>query len=231
MIFVQEIYMKPYSFLLSGILFLLTQQGHSQCKTYQLSAQRDTLNCLDKKDEKQGKWVVHHDELRGEPGFEEEGIFKDNRREGPWRLYSLDGDLIGVEHYKWGNKDSINQYFAPTGELIREESWKALNPDKVYDTVLVEDLNHLDQYRTVVVKNEGVGLKHGEWKYYDLTTGMIIKTETYSLGKLEPPKAQERSLAQADSTKAVPKPKEVKDFEKKNSGKKKVKYIDGSVNY
>jgi hypothetical protein len=217
--------------LLFVLLLFGSINGYSQCKTYAIGARGDTLNCIDNKDEKQGKWVVHHDDLRGEPGFEEEGIFKDDRKEGVWRLYSLSGDLIGIEQYKWGNKDGINQYFAKTGELIREETWKALNPDKLYDTLEVEDIDHLNQYKTVIVKNEGVGIKHGIWKYYDPSTGMIFKTETYTLGKLEIPKASAKMVALNDSTKAVAKPKEVRDFEKKNKGKKKVKYVDGSVNY
>ena len=213
------------------LLLFASANGIAQCKTYILGENRDTLNCMDKKDEKQGKWVIHHDDLRGEPGYEEEGEFKDNRKEGSWRLYSLEGDLIGIENYKWGNKDGLNQYFAKTGELLREERWKALNPDKLYDTLEIEDIDHLNHYNTVIIKNEGAGIRHGEWKYYDKTTGMIVKTENYTLGKLESPKLPAKSLAATDSTKLVGKPKEVKDFEKKYSGKKKVKVVDGSVNY
>ena len=214
------------------LVFLLSSlQGFSQMKSYIIGANGDTLNMVDSKDLKQGKWVIHRDELRGEPGYEEEGMYKDGRKEGVWRLYNLEGDLIGVENYKWGNKDGVNQYFIKTGELLREESWKALNPDKLYDTIVVEDLDHLDQYKSVVVKNEGVGLRHGTWKYYDPSTGAIWKTENYTLGKLEASKQPIKNNPLTDSTKAVAKPKEVKDFEKKYSGKKKVKVVDGSVNY
>lgn len=218
--------------LLFILLLLIYIDGFSQWKSYKIGAKGDTLNCVDKKDLKQGKWVLHYDELRGEPGFEEEGEYKDGRKEGTWRIYNLDGDLTGIEYFRWGNKDSVSQYFTKTGELIREERWKALNPDKLYDTLEVEDVDHLEHYKTVIVKNEGVGIKHGEWRYYDASTGMIYKTETYELGKLLMPKTSAKnSLASNDSTKSVAKPKEVKDFEKKNSGKKKVKYVDGSVNY
>jgi len=218
--------------LLFILLLFISIDGFCQWKSYKISAKGDTLNCVDKKDLKQGKWLFHYDELRGEPGFEEEGEYKDGRKEGTWRIYNLEGDLTGIEYFRWGNKDSVSQYFTKTGELIREERWKALNPDKLYDTLEVEDIDHLDHYKTVIVKNEGVGIKHGEWKYYDASTGMIYKTETYELGKLLIPKiSAKNSLAANDSTKAVAKPKEVTDFEKKNSGKKKVKYVDGSVNY
>jgi len=179
---------------------------------------------------KQGKWVIRTDEVRGEPGLEEEGEFKNNRKEGTWRIYSLQGDLTGLEFYRWGNKDGNCQYFNSSGALIREESWRALNPDKLYDTLEVEDIDHLNEYKTVIVKNEGVAIRHGYWKYYSPATGMIYKTETYTMGKLETAKADPGS----DSTKAVSKtmvkPKEVQDFEKKNAGKKKIKYRDGATN-
>lgn len=214
------------------LLFLtVSLHGFSQCKSFILGGNRDTLNCIDKKDLKQGKWVIHHDDLRGEPGFEEEGEFKNDRKEGVWRLYSLSGDLIGIEQYKWGNKDGVCQYFSRTGELLREENWKALNPDKQYDTLEIEDIDHLDHYKTVVVKNEGAGIRHGIWKYYDPVSGVIVKTETYTLGKLEIPKTGEKQVVLTDTLKSAAKPKEVRDFEKKARGKKKIKYVDGSVNY
>ena len=52
--------------------------GQAQYKSYQLNAEGDTLNAIDKNDKKQGKWVIHVESIRGEPGYEEEGIFKNN---------------------------------------------------------------------------------------------------------------------------------------------------------
>jgi hypothetical protein len=213
-------------FPLCALAQLISLSGYSQWKDYIISPKGDTLNCVDKLGKKQGRWVNHIDELRGEPGFEEEGLFKDGRKEGTWRIYSLQGDLIGLEFYKWGNKNGVCQYFGINGTLLREESWIALNPNKVYDTLVVEDINHLDKYKTVIVKNEGVAIKDGTWKFYDPLTGMVSRMETYTLGKLEKSQAGQRALP--DSTQAVAKPKEVLDFEKK-VGKKKVKVQDGSV--
>ena len=205
---------------------LMGSRGYSQWKSYILSPKGDTLNAVDKRDHKQGRWVNHVDELRGEPGFEEEGIYVDDRKEGTWRIYSLQGDLIGVEFYKWGFKDGVCQYFGINGTLLREEGWKALNPDKLYDTIAVEDPDHPDHYTTVIIKNEGVAIKNGTWKFYDPLSGMVSKTENYTLGKLEG--GGNTSSAAAASPKTVSKPKEVLEFEKK-AGKKKVKVQDGSV--
>jgi hypothetical protein len=230
MIFVLELNIKLFGMRYLLALWLLASSGaYSQCKTYIMGPKGDTLDCVDKLALKQGKWVIHHDELRGEPGFEEEGIFKNGRKEGIWRQYSLMGDLIGVEFYKWGNKDGVCKYYAQSGELLREESWKALNPDKPYDTLQIEDVDKLDHFKTVVVKNDGVAIKHGTWKYYDPSTGTVYKTETYTIGKLENQATSQTAMA--DSTKSKIVPKEVQDYEKQNSGKKKIKVRDGTVDY
>jgi len=222
----------PMTRFLFLLLLCCSLQGFSQWKSYMIGVKGDTLNKVDYKGQKQGKWVNHFDEVRGEPGFEEEGEYRNDRKEGFWRLYSLSGDLTGIENYRWGNKDGVCQYFARSGALIREESWKALNPDKLYDTLQIEDIDHLDTYKTVIVKNEGAGIKHGTWKYYDPSSGMIIKTEDYTLGKLE---VHAKSAVVPDSTsttaKSVAKPKEVQDFEKKNAGKKKIHVRDGATGY
>jgi hypothetical protein len=216
--------------LLSLLLLMISFEGYSQWKDYKIGVKGDTLDKVDKKDMKQGKWIHHIDELRGEPGYEEEGEYKDNRKEGPWRLYNLNGDLIGLEFYRWGNKDGVSQYFNPAGELVREEGWRAMNPDKPYDTLEIEDIDHLNQYRTVIVKNDGVAIKHGTWKFYNPASGMIYKTETYTLGKLEKPKSNNGDSTTTKAlSKSLAKPKEVQDYEKKNAGKKKIRVRDGSV--
>jgi antitoxin component YwqK of YwqJK toxin-antitoxin module len=210
-------------------MLFIGANSFAQWKDYRLiNDGKDTINRIDQKGLKQGEWVVHVESLRGEPGYEEEGVFVNNRKEGEWRVFNLMGDLIGIEHYRWGNKDGVAQYFDINGALRVEQGWKALNPDKAYDTIMVEDVDQLNSYHEVIIKNEGAALKHGAWKYYDPATGSVIKSETYTLGKLE----GNSSAAAAEPTdkKAVPKPKEVVDFEKKTKGKKKIRYQDGSTN-
>ncbi len=219
--------MKRLLFLL---FVLISCKGFSQAGSFIIGVKGDTLNKVDKKNMKQGKWVERRDEIRGEPGDEQEGEYKNNRREGTWRIYSLQGDLTALEFYKWGNKDGVCQYFNASGSLVREESWRALNPDKLYDTLEIEDIDHLNEYKTVIVKNEGVAIRHGQWKFYDPSTGMINKIQTYTMGKLENPKSGTGSDSTNNVSKTMVKPKEVQDYEKKNAGKKKIKVRDGATN-
>ena len=222
------------------LLLLISLQGFSQWKSYIIGVKGDTLNRVDKNGKKQGPWVSHFDELRGEPGFEEEGFYKNDRKEGVWRKYSLVGDLIAMENYRWGNRDGKNVYFNNTGQLLREESWKAVNPDNPYDTVDVYDLN--DPTKVIerrLVKLEGYTLKHGLWNYYDPNSGKIEKSERWWLdkpaaesadGELKPIDIADNSTqAKSDTTtKKYPKPQAILDYEKKKT-KKKIKVRDGQT--
>ena len=69
-------------------LFLFSVNGMAQYKSYQLNAEGDTINAIDHSGLKQGKTVIHVDEIRGEPGYEEEGLFVKGKKEGVWRRYS-----------------------------------------------------------------------------------------------------------------------------------------------
>jgi hypothetical protein len=218
--------------LILFICLFFSLAAHAQLKEYIIGVKGDTLNGIDKKGKKQGKWIIHHEEVRGEPGYEEEGVYVDDRKESLWKKFTLQGDQFAVENYHWGFKDGPSQYFNLNGELLKEESWRAFNPDKLYDTVAVEDVTKPDHYNKVIIKNEGSSIKNGTWKYYDTETGFVTKTEFWTLGKLDQSdnKATGAKKSAADSSAAVKaKPKEVLDFEKKNAGKKKIKVRDGST--
>ena len=169
--------MRWISFLIVLISLGGFAQERYQWKEYKLNPRGDTINRVDHLGRKQGPWVHRYETVRGEPGYEEEGWYENNRKEGAWRLYALTGDLVGTENYKWGLKDGIARYFTKHGELKLEQSWKALNPDKAYDTIQVEDIDKLDSYKEVIIKNEGAAIKHGIWKYYGGTTGTVIRSD------------------------------------------------------
>ncbi|MES1224002.1 MAG: hypothetical protein ABUT20_51380 [Bacteroidota bacterium] len=226
--------------LLIVIIILVPITGFSQWKNYIIGVKGDTLNRVDLNGKKQGPWVSHFEELRGEPGFEEEGYYKNDKKDGVWRKYSLQGDLTAMENYRWGNKDGKNVYFTSTSQLLREESWKAVNPDNPYDTVEVYDLN--DPTKIIdhrVIKLEGYSLKHGVWTYYDPFSGKIDKSERWYLdkpaaegaeGELAPIDVADNTKAKSDSARKYPKPQAILDFEKKKT-KKKNKVRDGSTGF
>lgn len=216
-------------------VFFISFSASAQWKSYRLMNNGDTINCIDKNNYKQGRWSVKVDGVRGEPGYQEEGVYKDGKKEGTWKVYTTMGDLFAVERYRWGNKDGKSEYYSILGP-VREESWKAVNPANPYDTIDVVDPVDPSKVERRVIKIEGSSVKHGTWKYYDNSTGMIVKTENYFLDKLQQPQnianaSNDNSSGDSTNSKSVKSkvvPKEVLEFEKK-IGKKKVKVIDGST--
>lgn len=212
--------------LLAIMQFLFLMNGFSQYKSFSLTADGDTINAIDSKDQKQGKWVIHTEELRGNPGYEEEGIFKNDKKEGIWRKYSLTGDIIAVELYKLGGKDGIQQYYTYLGDLIREESWRGYDPDAPYDTVAVYGDGNNEIIDFKIIKAEQYSVKHGEWKYFEAGSGRLIKMEKYDRGHLEIPGGLAKVAVVKEKPKEVDKTPEMLEWEKKNKGKKNA-YRDG----
>lgn len=208
----------------SLLFFLMAFQSQAQYKSYKISVNGDTINRVDASGKKQGPWVVHFDPVRGEPGYEEEGYFVDGQKEGSWRKYNLRGDFIALENFRRGDKDGKSQYFNEFGELLREENWRAYNPDAPYDTIPIfgEGNNEILSYK--IVKAEPYSVKDGDWTWYDPQSGMVARIEKYDRGQLLNKKSTEVLVADEPMKKI--KPKEVVEFEKKNSGKK-TKLRDG----
>lgn len=228
--------------LLALLLLFISINGHGQWKSFIISVRGDTLNRVDLKGKKQGPWTVKVPDLRGERGYEEEGYFEDDQKEGTWKRYSLEGVKIAEENYRWGKLNGRQQYFTYNGGLMRVENWRAIDPANAYDTVAVYDLNDPNkEIGQVVVKNDGVALKHGQWIYYDPREGRVEATEKYVMGKLqtddngmigddEIKPLSISTRAKSDTAgKKVAKPQAILDYEKKNSGKKKIKVRDGST--
>jgi hypothetical protein len=159
--------------------------GFGQWKDYTIGAKGDTLNRVDMKGKKQGPWAIHVDELRGERGYEEEGYYENDQKTGTWKKFSLEGVKIAEENYSWGKLNGRQQYFTYNGGLLREESWRAMDPKIAYDTISIYDIKDpTKEVDRVVIKNEGISYKHGKWNYYDPREGTIEATEFYVMNKL-----------------------------------------------
>jgi hypothetical protein len=226
------------------VLFLfISTAGFGQWKNYILSVKGDTLNRVDMSGKKQGPWIIKVESLRGERGYEEEGYFENDMKEGTWKRFSLEGVKIAEENYRWGKLNGKSQYFTYNGGLMREESWRAIDPNVSFDTVAIYDVTDPSKVIDwVVVKNEGVSMKHGKWNYYDPREGTVEASENYIMNKLQTEDglvsdddirpigiSNGKNVSDTSGKKTVPKPQAILDYEKKNSGKKKVKVRDGST--
>ncbi len=208
------------------LYFVPYLHAQAQYKSFKISAKGDTINKIDKKGLKQGKFVLRTEELRGEPGFEEEGVYKNDTKEGIWRRYNLLGDPTGFETYLHGGKDGLQQYYSPLGELLREENWRGYNPEAPYDTIAIYGTgsNEIVDYK--IVKAEQYSTKQGMWRYYEPVTGRLLKTEEWDRNNLLLPNAPKKELGSGNSLKGikkeVAKTPEMLEWEKKNKGKKNV---------
>lgn len=228
------------------VALLLSTQAFSQCKTYVIGVRHDTLNCTDYNNLKQGKWVINVAPKYGNPGYSEEGVFVDGKKEGTWRGYTTQGDIIAIEDYKWGVKNGKSSYYTLNG-LEHEESWKATNPENPYDTIEVPDLK-TDKVYLKLVKVEVSTQEHGTWTFYDPERGTITKQITFFLGQqvdpitnkpiglkktttayVDPGKVPVQLQRREPTDTTHTKPAAVKAWEKKNAGKKKVAVRDGAT--
>src|SRR5690348_15240226 len=98
------------------LLLMVSISSQAQWKSYKIGPKGDTLNCVDMTGKKQGGWVIQVPEVRGERGYEEEGYFENDQKEGVWRRFSMEGDMIAVETYHLGMKHGKAMYFTNAGE-------------------------------------------------------------------------------------------------------------------
>lgn len=222
-------YRKTSTFLTIFCFTLLFYVGTAQYKSFALSQTGDTINRVDKKDLKQGKWVINVPELRGEPGYVETGYYKNGKKEGTWKIYNKTEDLLAMEQYLFGGKDGIQQYFTRFGALVREENWKGYNPDAPYDTIPIYGTGSNEILDFKIVKAEQYSVKNGEWKFYEASTGKLLRTEHWERGA--PVKEAPKEVVVDDARKKLIKPLEVLEFEKLNSHKKKVKLREGATTH
>lgn len=228
-------------YLLIAILFFsLTAQA--QWKSYELTSKGDTLNRVDLKGLKQGPWILKVPDLRGERGYEEEGYFLNDKKEWAWKRFSLEGDMIAVENYHFGMKSGKCVYYTNSGEILREESWRAIDPKSPYDTIDIRDVNDPSKVlRKEIIKVEPNSYKNGTWTFYNTITGGIDHTEEWVMNRpreevlpaddLAPIDVADGSgtSAKKDEKKEMKKPQAILDYEKKNAGKKKIKVRTGST--
>ena len=205
-------------------LLIVVCSASAQYKSFSLSPKGDTLNATDNKGLKQGKWILKVGELRGEPGYEEEGFYKDGKKNSVWRKYNTTGDILSVENYRFGGKDGVQEYFSFLGDLQKQEEWHAYNPDAPFDTIPVYGTGSNEILSYKIVRAQQYSVPHGEWKYYE--AGRLYKNEKYDRGRLL--KDEEKNMVVAikpveETPKEKVKTKEILEYEKKYSKKKRNK--------
>lgn len=146
-----------------------------------IASAQEAANKTDSKKRKQGPWVEQVPSIRGEPGYSWEGIYKNDRKEGVWKKYTVNGDILAEETFKNGALDGPCKYFYPDGKISAVGMMLAIDIEGQKDTVIVIDPVTNEETFTEVVR-KGNSVRHGEWRVYD-EEGTMMR-ETYDRGEL-----------------------------------------------
>ncbi|MFZ4753741.1 MAG: hypothetical protein ACOYLG_10390 [Chitinophagaceae bacterium] len=198
--------------MMLGVIFFLLQVSmlHAQKKknpvavkipdtqivSYEVLENGDTINRMDNKKQKQGKWLITTEGRYGEEGFHELGEFKNNIRQGKWGKYDLDGHIQAEEHYKNGLLEGEARYYS-NGYLYCVGNYLALSAKYEYDSIMVEDPK-TDEWRMVVLRADRGSVRHGFWTYYQAPSMKVTKVLEYQADEIIYEK--EYGLNQTDST-------------------------------
>lgn len=139
------------------------------------------MNSVDAKNRKHGPWVEEVPSIRGEPGYSWEGVYKNGRKEGIWKKFNSNGDVMAEEMFKNGTLDGLCKYYYPDGKLSATGNMIAVDLEGQKDTVVVIDPVSGEETLTEVVR-KGNSVKHGEWRVFDEDGSMM--RETYERGEL-----------------------------------------------
>lgn len=129
-----------------------------------------------------GLWVLSEPAAMGEPATTEFGKYEHGLKYGPWYTLDIEGELMSMETFRNNVLDGEAKYFTK-GRLSAIGYYKGLNPEREYDTILVEDPVTGAQILRPV-HNERNTVRHGPWQFYDSETGRLVKEEEYQADSL-----------------------------------------------
>lgn len=140
------------------------------------------MNQLDSKGRKTGTWVNNMPEDKGNAPYTEFGSYLNGMKNGLWYKMNIAGDLLAIENYKKDYFDGEVKYFTK-GQVTVIGLYRALNPDVVVDTIVVEDPVTGIQQLVTIYSDRGT-VRHGTWRFYNEYTGAIEKVEEYQVDSM-----------------------------------------------
>lgn len=143
---------------------------------------KDSFNLYNAKNQKHGFWFIDGSESLDRFSPNEYGYYYNDKKQGTWVRVDNQGRPLAIENYKDNVLDGECSYFEQ-GLLTLKATFRGLNQDQLYDTILVVDPVDLDEFDVIVPTVRGT-TKHGLWKYYNPLTGAIIRVEEYQVDSL-----------------------------------------------
>ncbi|MBK7690941.1 MAG: hypothetical protein IPJ31_07430 [Bacteroidetes bacterium] len=150
--------------------------------SFELLENGDTINKLDTKNRKWGRWLLINKGGYGEEDYMEFGSFDDDVRTGVWKTYTMNGTIISQEFFKQGNRSGEARYY-DDGYLFCVGNYLALRSKYEYDTIMVEDPN-TGLEKPVILKSDVGSVRHGFWTYYNTPTTDVKKVLEYQIDEV-----------------------------------------------
>lgn len=143
---------------------------------------RSNINHYDPKGKPDGMWVLNEGARMGEPSNMQFGKYDHGEKYGPWYKLDEEGDLVSMETFHHNVLDGEAKYF-DRGKLIATGTYRGLNPEREYDTVIVEDpVTGAQSLRSV--HNDRNTVRHGTWRFYNADNGRLVREEEYQIDSL-----------------------------------------------
>jgi hypothetical protein len=155
----------------------------SQIFVPRVFAQEKTeINKRDDKGKPIGFWHTFEPAEKGEPARSIFGYYDHGQKNGLWYESDQTGNLTSIEAFKQNVRDGEVKYFT-NGQLTCVGHYRGLNPQLEIDTVHITDpITGLESW--VNVPTERGSVRHGRWRFYDETSGRLLKEEQYQIDDL-----------------------------------------------
>lgn len=139
-------------------------------------------NQYDENGKKHGVWWQAVACTDGEHNCHEWGYYDHGRKINQWIKMNGEGELLAKENYRNDALDGEVKYY-DADHLTTIGHYRGLNPDNLYDTIVVVD-PETGRERLQEIATDRGSLRHGSWKFYDEETGRLIKEEEYQVDEL-----------------------------------------------
>jgi antitoxin component YwqK of YwqJK toxin-antitoxin module len=140
------------------------------------------LNRFDADGKRNGTWWITHKAGMGEEASSEFGNYDGGVKYGKWYKLDKEGDITAIEMFKNDRLDGEVKYYEK-GILYCTGFYRTFKTGADRDTIMVVNPENDEQMLREVLAEHNT-MRHGIWRFFDETTGKLIKEEEYQVDSL-----------------------------------------------
>ena len=165
-----------------SVLMLLSSSIAVFAQREKLQDTNVPLNRYDAEGNRTGSWWITNKATRGEPATAEFGNFDKGVRYGKWYKLNHEGDITAIETYRNDRLDGEVKYYEK-GILYCTGYYRTVKTGTERDTIMVVNPETDEQLLREVLAEDNTQ-RHGLWRFYDESTGKLVKEEEYQVDSL-----------------------------------------------